>query len=65
MALGAQRGDVQWLVFRETVYMVVAGMGAGLIAAFASTRLVATMLYGVKPVDATVFAGAGRVAGGS
>ena len=61
MALGAQRSDVQWLIFRETAYMVAAGTAAGLIAAAASTRLVATMLYGVKPVDAPVFAGAALV----
>src|SRR4029453_10121720 len=47
MALGAQRGDVQWLVFRETASVLAAGTCVGLIAAFASTRLVATMLYGV------------------
>jgi putative ABC transport system permease protein len=61
MALGAQRSDVQWLIFRQTASMVAVGTSAGLIAAFASTRLVATMLYGVKPVDATVFAGAALV----
>ena len=57
MALGAQRRDVQWLVLRERARMVAAGTCIGVIAAFAPTRLVATMLYGVKPVDATIFAG--------
>jgi putative ABC transport system permease protein len=61
MALGAQRGDVQWLVFRETASVLAAGTCVGLIAAFASTRLVATMLYGVRPVDWLVFTGAALV----
>jgi predicted permease len=58
MALGAQRGDVQWMVLRDTGKMVAAGIAAGLAGAFAATRLIATMLYGVQPVDVTIFAGA-------
>ena len=56
MALGAQRGDVQWMVLRETGQMLAAGIAAGLAGAFGSTRLVATMLFGVKPVDGAIFA---------
>jgi predicted permease len=64
MALGAQRWDVQRIILRETAQMLALGTSAGLIAAFASTRLVATMLYGVKPVDAVVFGGAALALGG-
>ncbi len=58
MALGAQRRDVQWMVFRETASMFAAGIAAGLAGALAATRLIATMLYGVKPFDLAIFAGA-------
>ena len=58
MALGAQRRDVQWMVLRETANMFAAGIAAGLAGALAATRLIATMLYGVKPFDAAIFAGA-------
>ena len=41
--------------------MVAAGIAAGLAGALAATRLIATMLYGVKPVDGAMFAGAALV----
>jgi predicted permease len=55
IALGANRGNVQWLVLRESLLMVAAGILAGLPAAFALTRLVKTVLYGVKPADPMSF----------
>ena len=58
MALGAQRRDVQWMVFRETANMFGAGIAAGLVGALAATHLIASMLYGVKPFDVAIFAGA-------
>ena len=62
MALGAQRGDVQRLVLRQTVVLVAAGVSAGLAAAAALTRgvsaVMAGMLYGVHPEDTTIFAAA-------
>jgi ABC-type antimicrobial peptide transport system permease subunit len=51
MALGANRGNVQWLVLRESLLMVVLGLLAGFPAALAMTRLVKTILYGVTPGD--------------
>jgi predicted permease len=58
MALGAQRRDVQWIVLRETAHMFAVGLTAGLAGALAATRLIATMLYGVKPFNVATFAGA-------
>lgn len=55
MALGAQRGDVQWLILRETLGVIAVGIAMGGAAAFASTRFVAELLYGVKPADAPIF----------
>ena len=61
MALGAQRGDVQWLVLRESIRLILAGVAIGVSAAVVLARalssVIAGMLYGVKPTDATIFAG--------
>jgi len=51
MALGAMRGDVVWLVMRETLLLAGAGILVGLPAAYAVTRLVSSQLYGVTPND--------------
>ena len=56
MALGAQPGHITWMAFRETLTPVFAGSVIGIIAAFAATRYVTAMLYGVEPVDASVVA---------
>ena len=58
IALGATRGNVQWLVLRESLLTVSLGLLLGAPAAFALTRLVKSMLYGVTPADAVSFAGA-------
>lgn len=56
VALGAMRGDVVWLVMRETLVLAGAGILIGLPAAYAVTRLVSSQLYGVTPNDpATMF----------
>jgi predicted permease len=61
MALGAQRGDVQWLVLRESIRLILVGIAIGLTAAIAVARalssVISGMLYGVKPTDVPVFAG--------
>jgi putative ABC transport system permease protein len=63
MALGAGRGNVVGMVLRETMILVGIGMAAGLAAALAATRLVATALFGVKPTDPiTIAVVAGMVA---
>jgi putative ABC transport system permease protein len=55
VALGAQPGDVLKLVLGQGARLAGYGIAAGLVAAFALTRLMATMLYGVKPADAYTF----------
>jgi len=51
MALGAQPGSVVWLVLREVAAMLAVGTLLGLGASLAAGRLVASLLYGVKPYD--------------
>ena len=61
MALGAQRWDVQWLVLRESIQSILAGIAIGVAAAVALARalssVISGMLYGVKPTDLSIFAG--------
>ena len=51
MALGATRNDVLGLIVREGMALAAAGMVLGLAAALALTRLMASLLYGVRPAD--------------
>ncbi len=56
MALGAQRGTVMALVLREAGGLALAGLGAGLVLAFAATRVMASLLFGVGATDPATFA---------
>jgi predicted permease len=51
MALGAERGRVLGMVLLETAQLVAVGVGAGLVAALALTRLLASQLFGVGASD--------------
>jgi predicted permease len=51
MALGAQRSNVYRLVLRDGLLPVAAGAVAGIAIAFASARLVGSLLFGVSPHD--------------
>ena len=55
MALGAQTGAVLKLAVGYGLKLVVAGIAIGLIAAFALTRVMATLLFGVTATDPTTF----------
>jgi putative ABC transport system permease protein len=56
MALGAQRGEVVRMVIRQAMGIALVGIGAGLFAAVGLTRLMASLLYDVKAIDAPTFA---------
>jgi putative ABC transport system permease protein len=57
IALGAERRDVLRLVITQGLRLTLAGVGIGLLAAYAATRLMKTLLYGVSPTDAPTFIG--------
>lgn len=58
LALGAQRANLYRLVLREGLLPVVIGAIAGVAIAFASARLLGSLLFGVSPYDPLVSAGA-------
>jgi predicted permease len=51
MALGAFQGDVIWMVMREVLLLVAAGLATGLAGAFVLAKLIQTQLYGVTGHD--------------
>jgi putative ABC transport system permease protein len=55
MALGAARGDIHRLIFRDAVAMTAIGVAVGVGAALALGRLIADQLYGITPTDRTTF----------
>jgi ABC-type antimicrobial peptide transport system permease subunit len=58
LACGALARDVAWLILRDVVWIVGAGIALALPLAWASTRLVQGQLYGVTPIDPTAIAAA-------
>ncbi len=56
MALGAQQGDVLRMVVRQGMVPALIGMGLGVAGALGLTRLLSSLLYGVRPDDPLTFA---------
>jgi predicted permease len=51
MALGAERGTIVWMIVRESAVLVGAGFALSVPAVYAGSRMVSTMLYGMRPLD--------------
>ena len=57
MALGARRGQIQWLVVRQVGGLLLSGSAAGLVLALLVGKAIAKMLFGVHPGSPGLLAG--------
>jgi ABC-type antimicrobial peptide transport system permease subunit len=57
MALGATRGEIGRMVMGEGLRLVLCGVGLGLAGAWAATRSLSSLLYGVSAHDPATFGG--------
>ena len=57
LALGAQRGEILGMVLRQGFGLAVSGAAVGLVGALIASRLMAGLLYGIRPTDPLTFAG--------
>jgi predicted permease len=55
MAVGAQRGQVVWMVLRESLILTGAGVVIGIPMALLVGKALTTALYGIKPYDAVSY----------
>jgi putative ABC transport system permease protein len=55
MALGAERADVLHLVLGQGLMLAALGVGFGVMGGLVATRLLSTLLYGVRPGDPVTF----------
>jgi ABC-type antimicrobial peptide transport system permease subunit len=55
MALGAEGKTVQWMILREGFAMVAAGLALGLLLAFATGKIVSSILFQVSSTDPFAF----------
>ena len=51
MALGAQARNVRWLILREALLLLLAGIAVGTPLVIAVTRFARTLLFGLTPTD--------------
>jgi predicted permease len=57
MALGAQASQVRGLIVRQGIRVVAIGIAVGVAVAFAATRALGSLLFGVAALDVATFAG--------
>jgi putative ABC transport system permease protein len=57
MALGATRADIMRLVVGNGMMLMLAGIGIGVLASWALTRVMANLLFGVTATDLPTFIG--------
>ena len=55
IALGACRGEVLWMIVRDSLALVAAGLAIGLFLSIFAGRAVASLLFGIEPSDPMAF----------
>ena len=58
IALGAERGQVRWMILRQSIALVAIGVLIGVPAALASSQMLKTFLFGLEPTDPRAIAAA-------
>jgi len=61
MALGAQRNSVLWLTLRESLLLIVIGVGIGMPAIFGAGQWIASLLVGVKTTNIAALSSAAAI----
>jgi ABC-type antimicrobial peptide transport system permease subunit len=56
IALGASAGEVIWLVLRQSLGMIFAGVAAGIAAALGAGRVMVHLVDGMRPAEPVTFA---------
>ena len=51
MALGAGRGEVRWMIVRQSLRVALGGLALGVVASIAGTELLRSLLFNVEPGD--------------
>jgi putative ABC transport system permease protein len=59
MALGAQGRDLLRAILGQGMLLTIIGLGIGVLAALGLTRLMESLLYGIKPTDSVTFVSVG------
>lgn len=57
LALGAQKRDVLGLIMRQGATLTLSGVGLGLLASWAATRMLTRLLYSMSATDPLIFGG--------
>jgi putative ABC transport system permease protein len=63
MALGARIASILGLVFKQAIVLVLIGEAIGLAGAFALTRIISSLLFGVTPTDLTTYVAVALILG--
>jgi ABC-type antimicrobial peptide transport system permease subunit len=58
MALGARRATVGWMVLRDVLMLAIVGVAIGLPAALGASKVIESLLFGVRPGDPWALAAA-------
>jgi ABC-type antimicrobial peptide transport system permease subunit len=58
LAVGASRRAVLWLVLRQMLLVIGAGIAAGLLLSFLAGRTITSLLFGLTPYDPATLIGA-------